>query len=187
MADAQVTEEQLAKSNEPEFTGALKEKKEGEQHAATAPGQVRAAEAQTLAGAKAQAGQAGAAAMTTMTADRTKAGKEVGAGKEGAKSEDEKKREKVTATLQKVFDATKKDVEDILNGLDKKVDEKFSAGEKAARDAFTAEHKRKMDEYKDKRYSGVSGKIQWGYDLFAGLPEEANQIFVQARKSPYLN
>jgi hypothetical protein len=182
MADAQVTEEQLAKSNEPEFTGALKEKKEGEQHAATAPGQVRAAEAQTLAGAKAQAGQAGAAAMTTMTADRTKAGNEVGAGKEGAKSEDEKKREQVTAKLQKVFDATKKDVEDILNGLDKKVDDKFSAGEKAARDAFTAEHKRKMDEYKDKRYSGVSGKIQWGYDLFAGLPEEANQIFVQARK-----
>lgn len=182
MADAQVTEEQLAKSNEPEFTGALKEKKEGEQHAATAPGQVRAAEAQTLAGAKAQAAQAGGAAMTTMTADRTKAGNEVGAGKEGAKSEDEKKREQVTAKLQKVFDATKKDVEDILNGLDKKVDEKFSAGEKAARDAFTAEHKRKMDEYKDKRYSGVSGKIQWGYDLFAGLPEEANQIFVQARK-----
>src|SRR3712207_8348892 len=42
MADAEVTEEQLAKSNEPEFTGALKEKKAGEAHAATAPGEVRA-------------------------------------------------------------------------------------------------------------------------------------------------
>ena len=63
MAEAKVTEEQLAKSNEPEFTGALKDKKEGEQHAATAPGQVRAAEAQTLAGAKAEAAQAGSAAI----------------------------------------------------------------------------------------------------------------------------
>lgn len=182
MADAQVTEEQLAKSNEPEFTGALKEKKEGEQHAATAPGQVRAAEAQTLAGAKAQAGQAGAAAMTTMAADRTKAGNEVGAGKEGAKSEDEKKREQVTAKLQKVFDATKKDVEDILNGLDKKVDDKFSAGEKAARDAFTAEYTRKMDAYKDERYSTLIGKGRWIKDQFAGLPSEVNVFYEQARK-----
>ncbi|MDQ3153566.1 MAG: hypothetical protein M3R63_18240 [Actinomycetota bacterium] len=182
MADAQVTEEQLAKSNEPEFTGALKEKKEGEQHAATAPGQVRAAEAQTLAGAKAQAGQAGAAVMTTMTADRTKAGNEVGVGKEGAKSEDEKKREQVTAKLQKVFDATKKDVEDILNGLDKKVDDKFSTGEKAARDAFTAEYTRKMDAYKDERYSGPTGLLKWGKDKLFDLPSEVNVFYEQARK-----
>ena len=181
MADAGVTEDQLAKSNEPEFTGALKEKKAGEAHAATAPGEVRAAEATTLAGAKAQATQAGATAMTAMTADRAKAGKELDAGKSGAQSEDEKKRAQVTAKLQTVFDATKRDVEAILSGLDKKVDEKFSAGEKAARDAFTADHKRRMDAYKDKRYSGLVGKGRWLKDKFAGLPEEANQIFVAAR------
>jgi hypothetical protein len=182
MADAQVTEDQLAKSNEPEFTGALKEKKEGEKHAATAPGQVRASEAETLAGAKAQAAQTGGAAMTALAGDRKQAGAQVGEGKEGAKGKDESKRAQVTAKLQKVFDATKKDVEQILSELDKKVDDKFTKDEKAARDAFTAEHKRKMDEYKDKRYSGWDGPFKWGRDLFAGLPEEANQIFVQARK-----
>jgi hypothetical protein len=182
MADAQVTEEQLAKSNEPEFTGALKDKKAGEAHAATAPGQVRAAEANTLSGAKAAAAQAGATAMTAMAADRTKAGKEVSAGKEGAKGDDESKRAQVTAKLQKVFDATKKDVEDILNGLDKKVDDKFSAGEKAARDAFTAEYTRKMDAYKDERYSGAFGWTKWVKDKFAGLPDEVNVFYEQARK-----
>jgi len=182
MADAQVTEEQLAKSNEPEFTGALKEKKEGEAHAATAPGQVRAAEATTLSGAKAAAAQAGATAMTTMTADRTKAGNDVSAGKEGAKGDDESKRAQVTAKLQKVFDATKKDVEDILNGLDKKVDDKFSTGEKAARDAFTANYTRKMDAYKDERYSGLIGKGRWIKDQFAGLPSEVNAFYEQARE-----
>ncbi|WP_405095160.1 hypothetical protein [Micromonospora sp. NBC_01412] len=182
MADAQVTEEQLAKSNEPEFTGALKEKDAVEQHTATAPGQVRAAEAQTLTGAKAAAGAAGATAMNALAGDRKQAGQSVGAGKEQAKSADEVKRAQVTATLQKVFDATKKDVEEILSGLDKKVDEKFGAGEKAARDAFTAEHTRLMDAYKDKRYSGLLGKGRWIKDKFAGLPEEANQIFVTARK-----
>ncbi|GAB3805285.1 phage tail protein [Micromonospora zhanjiangensis] len=182
MADAQVTEDQLARSNEPEFTGALKEKGAAEQHAATAPGQVRAAEAQTLTGAKAAAGQAGAAAMTALAGHRRVAGAQVSAGKDGAKSADEAKRAQVTAKLQTVFDATKKDVEDILSGLDKKVDDQFSTGEKAARDAFTAEHKRRMDEYKDKRYSGLIGKGRWLRDKFAGLPEEANQIFVTARK-----
>lgn len=182
MADAQVTEDQLAKSNEPEFTGALKEKKEGEKHAGTAPGQVRASEAETLARAKAQAAQAGGTAMTALAGDRKQAGAQVGEGKQGAKGKDESKRAQVTAKLQKVFDATKKDVEQILSDLDKKVDDKFTKDEKAARDAFTAEHKRKMDEYKDKRYSGFWGPGKWIKDKFLGLPEEANQIFVQARK-----
>ncbi len=58
MAQAGVTEEQLGKSNEPEFKGALDAKKEGEQHSETAPGVVRAAEDKTLAGAKAEAARA---------------------------------------------------------------------------------------------------------------------------------
>ena len=182
LADAQVTEEQLAKSNEPEFTGALDAKKEGEKQAAASPGQIRAKEAQTLAGAKAQAQQAGATAMTSLANHRKQTGAQVGQGREGAKGSDEQKRAQATAKLQKVFDATKKDVEDILSGLDKKVDERFAKDEKAARDAFTAEHKRKMDEYKDERYSGFTGKLRWVKDKFAGLPEEANQIFVEARK-----
>ena len=182
MADAQVTEEQLATSNEPEFQGALKDFKAGEQHAATAPGQVRGKEAQTLNAAKAQAGQAGNAAMTGMTGANKAAVAAVTSGKQDAKGSDEAKRAQATAVLQKVFDATKKDVEDILTGLDSKVDDTFSRGEKAARDAFTAEHKRRMDAYKDKRYSGLLGKGRWIKDKFAGLPEEANQIFVTARK-----
>ena len=182
MADAEVTEEQLAKSNEPEFTGALKEKKETEKHAATAPKEVRAAEAKTLAGAKSEAAAEGAQAMGALAADRKQTGAAIDEGKEGAKSEDEVKRTKVTAILQKVFDATKKDVETILTGLDGKVDAKFSSGEKAARDAFTADHKRRMEAYKDKRYSGLRGKARWVKDKFAGLPAEADQIFVEARK-----
>ncbi len=182
MAEAEVTEETLAKSNEPEFTGALKQKKEGEKHAATAPAQVRAAEAKTLQGARAEAATAGASAMTALAADRKQAGQSVTEGKEGAKDADETKRAQVTSRLQKVFDATKSEVEAILSGLDGKVDAAFSSGEKKARDAFTAEHKRRMDEYKDKRYSGLLGKGRWLKDKFAGLPKEADQIFVEARK-----
>src|SRR5262249_37037399 len=74
MADAQVTEDQLKKGNEPAFDDALAAKKDGEAHAATAPGVVRTNEAQTLAAAKAGAQAQGAAAMTVMAAHRKTAG-----------------------------------------------------------------------------------------------------------------
>ncbi|MGW5424666.1 hypothetical protein [Streptomyces sp. NPDC003943] len=182
MADAEVTEEQLAKGNEPEFDQALKAKKTAEADSAQAPGKARAGEQAQLSTAKAGAAAAGAQAMNALTATRAAAGKAVDGGKGETKSKDERKRAEVTGKLQKVFDATKKDVEATLTGLDKKVDDAFTAGEKAARDAFTADHKARMKKYKDKRYSGLMGKARWVKDKFAGMPKEANDLYQEARK-----
>ncbi|MEU2025483.1 hypothetical protein ABZ565_25535 [Streptomyces sp. NPDC016469] len=182
MADAEVTEEQLAKGNEPEFNEALSAKKTAEADSAKAPAKGRSAENQQLSAAKAGAAASGAAAMSTLTTTRAQAGQKVDGGKGETKSKDEKKRAEVTAKLQKVYDGTKKDVETTLSGLDQKVDAAFTSGEKAARDAFTADHKRRMKKYKDKRYSGWTGKARWVKDKFAGLPEEANSLYQEARK-----
>ncbi|MEU1302533.1 phage tail protein [Streptomyces shenzhenensis] len=182
LAEADVTEEQLARSNEPQFTEALGEKKRAEQHSATAPGQARAAEKQQLATAKAGAAAAGATAMAALTAKRGAAGREVDGGKGETKSKDEQKREEVTAKLQRVFDATQKDVKEILDGLDGKVDRQFEEGEKRARDAFNTDQKRRMKEYKDKRYGGFFGPAKWAKDKLMGMPEEANQLFQESRR-----
>ncbi len=181
MTDAQVTEPQLKKSNEPSFNTALKDKKTAEHHSDTAPGQLRKHEAGQLNATTAQAKRLGTNAMGAIATQRVRTGAKVGTGKTGAKSRDEDKRTQVTALLQKCFDTMKTDVEGILTGLDKLVDDQFTRGEKDARDAFTAEHRRKMDEYKDKRYGGWDGWIKWGHDKLFGLPEEANLIFVEAR------
>ncbi|MER5615860.1 hypothetical protein [Streptomyces sp. NPDC002215] len=182
MADAEVTEDQLAKGNEPEFDQALSTKKTAEADSAKAPAKGKAAEAQQLSTAKAGAAASGAQAMNALTATRASAGKQVDGGKGETKSKDEKKRAEVTAKLQKVYDGTKKDVEETLSGLDKKVDEAFTSGEKAARDAFTADHKRRMKKYKDKRYSGMFGPAKWAKDKLMGMPKEANDLFQEARK-----
>ncbi|GAB3158821.1 hypothetical protein GCM10027258_70880 [Amycolatopsis stemonae] len=179
MADNQVTEKQLG--TDPAFTPALKDKKAAEKHSEATPPELRKNESQQLRRTTAQAQHFGAAAMGAIAGQRVRTGRQVGSGKKTAKSSDEDKRAQVTATLQRVFDTMKTDVEGILTGLDKLVDEQFTKGEKEARDAFTAEHRRKMDEYKDKRYSGAWGLIKWGHDKLFGLPEEANQIFVEAR------
>lgn len=182
MADAEVTEEQLAKGNEPEFTEALSAKKTSEADAAKAPAKGKAAEDQQLSTAKENAAASGAQAMAGLTATRATAGKQVDGGKNDTKSKDEKKRAEVTAKLRHVYDGTKKDVEDTLSGLDKKVDSAFTSGEKSARDAFTADHKSRMKKYKDKRYSGLMGKGRWIKDKFAGLPKAANDLYQESRK-----
>ncbi|WKX68910.1 hypothetical protein [Streptomyces sp. XD-27] len=182
MADAEVTEEQLAKGNEPQFDEALGEKKKAEAHSAKAPAEGRAAEQEQLAAAKAHAAASGEKAMASLTGTRAAAGKAVDGGKGETKSKDEQQREKATAKLQKVFDATKKDVEETLAGLDKKVDDQFTQGEKAARDAFTADHERRMKAYKKKRYSGFFGPAKWAKDKLVGMPEEANQLYQESRK-----
>jgi hypothetical protein len=182
MADAEVTEDQLAKSNEPEFTGALAAKKEGEQHSATAPAQVREHEAATLAQASQGAGQAGQAAVADMVASKSGALSKAAGGKGAAKSKDEAARAKVTGEIRKIFDATKAEVDKILADLDGSVAQKFEAGEKAAKAAFTADHTARMDAYKDKRYSGLLGKGRWLRDKFAGMPAEANNLFLESRK-----
>ncbi|MFH9292240.1 hypothetical protein [Streptomyces sp. NPDC017520] len=182
MADAEVTEDQLAKGNEPAFDEALSAKKTSEADAAKAPAKGRAAEDQQLSTAKQSAAASGAQAMAGLTSTRATAGKQVDGGKNDTKSKDEKKRAEVTAKLQKVYDGTKKDVEDTLSGLDKKVDSAFTSGEKSARDAFTADHKSRMKKYKDKRYSGLMGKGRWVKDKFAGLPKAANDLYQESRK-----
>ncbi|MGW1355778.1 hypothetical protein ACWCQE_42085, partial [Streptomyces sp. NPDC002409] len=182
MADAEVTEDQLARGNEPEFDQALSAKKTAETDSAKAPAKGRTAENQQLNAAKANAAASGAQAINTLTATRATAGKQVDGGKGETKSKDEKRRAEVTAKLQKVYDTTKKDVEETLSGLDKKVDSAFTQGEKAARDAFTADHKRRMKKYKDKRYSGMFGGAKWAKDKLLGMPEEANNLFQEARK-----
>ena len=181
MADANVTESQLKKSNEPTFTGALDDKKAAEHHSDVAPGTMRKSEAQQLQASTAQAKRLGTTAMSAIGAHRVRTGQQVGGGKAAAKSRDEEKRAEVTAILQGVFDKMKTEVEDILSGLDKKVDDQFGREEKLARDAFTSEHQKKMEEYKDQRYSGPIGKLRWVKDLFAGLPAEADKIFDTAR------
>jgi hypothetical protein len=182
MADAGVTEQQLAKSNEPEFTGALAAKKEGEQHSKTAPGPVRAAEGATLAQATQSAKATGAAGMAAMVASKNSKTGQVGTGKNATKARDEQKRAEFAAHVKGIFDGAKTDVDAILKNLDTEVAQRFDAGERDARAAFTADHKARMKRYKDERYDGITGAARWTADLFTGLPEEANQIYALSKQ-----
>ena len=182
MAQAGVSEQQLAASNEPEFQGALAAKKEGEAHSAAAPGQVRQAEAAHQATAQAGAQGSGQAATAAMAGARGHALAGVAGHQGTTRTADETKRAQVSANVKAIFDRTKVDVDTILGELDGKVSAEFTAGEADAKAAFTREHQTRMDAYKDDRYSGVLGWGRWLKDKILSPPAEVNQIYAQARK-----
>ncbi|MGW5721617.1 phage tail protein [Amycolatopsis sp. NPDC003865] len=182
MAAAGVTDQQLAQSNEPEFTGALAAKQAGEQHTAAAPAAVRESEAGQLAAVTGAAQASGQAALAGMTGARSSSAQKGQAAKSATKAKDEQDRARITGEIKAVFDETKTKVEGVLGALDDQVAKKFEAGEAQAKAAFTADHRARMKRYKAERYDGVTGAARWAYDLFADLPAEANNLFLEAKK-----
>ena len=89
MADAQVTEPQLARSNEPQFVNALDSKHKAEQNSVQAQAKMRTHENKTLAKTEAKAENLGAAGMHDIAGQRVEAGQKVSAGKTGFKGSDE--------------------------------------------------------------------------------------------------
>lgn len=181
MADAEVTEQHLTASNEPQMQQAAAAQQEADAHAAQAPAQIRQREGEALQQAQAGAGADARAALTAMTGARGRAGGQVGGQQNAAKAKEERERARISGEINKIFDKTKGDVEGILGGLDEKVKQKFDQGEARARSEFTAMHKTEMERYKDERYSGPVGWARWTADLFTSLPKEADKIFDRAK------
>jgi 5-methylcytosine-specific restriction endonuclease McrA len=181
MAEADVSEQQLATSNEPEFVGAVAAKKAGEEHSASAPSAFRATEAAQLGSAGQTAQGAGASGLGGMLAAKKGALGKTAAAKGSAKSKDEAERAKVAGEVKAIFDTTKKDVDAILGALDGAVTAQFTDGEKKVRDAFTADVKKRIADYKNRRYSGLGGDLLWAKDKIFNLPKEADQEYVAAR------
>ena len=157
MKDAEVTEEHLKKSNEPQLQDAAAAKKDAEVHVGggaegdPAERVAGAAEAQTGAGVDAKK------ALGAMTKDKAGAMGRIAGAKTDTKSKDEVERAKISGEINQIFDTTKTEIEAILNGLDGLVTKEFDTGEAQARSDFTAKHKAEMEKYKDKRYSGPAG------------------------------
>jgi hypothetical protein len=181
MAEAEVTDEQVQKSNEPDFSAALGERDKAREHAAQAPAGFRKDEQATLAKAHGGAEAAEVAQLQGMHGAKGKAFAKALGHKQEAKGADEGKRAKVATDIQGIYDRTKADVQKNLDGLDGKVDAAFSQGEGAARKRFEDYVGARMDAYKDDRYSGLLGKGRWLKDKLMGMPSAVNQFYAQGR------
>ncbi len=181
MAAANVTDEQIARSNEPDFTGALESRDRAREHAATAPVEYRAQEATILEqGRAAAAGEAGAG-LAAMHGARVGALDDAVAGKQDGKTALEDDHARIDGEIQAIYAAAKSDVEDLLDGLDTQVDEDFTKGEADARQRFEDYVDGRMRAYKKARYDRLGGGILWLKDKIAGMPDEVDAFYVEGR------
>ncbi|MDZ8091406.1 MAG: DUF4157 domain-containing protein [Nostoc sp. DedQUE05] len=186
MKEADITEEQLANSNEPEFQGALAAKKDAQTNAQEAPPQYRQQEQGILATAQATASATAQQHLQTMHGIRTQNLGQVGEQQVGAKSKDEQARAKVAGDINKIYDKTKSKVEKTLSELDTQVIQAFDAGAADAKKAFEDYVGKRMDDYKSDRYSGFFGPAKWLKDKLFGMPSEVNAFYQEGRQL-YIN
>ena len=176
MAEGEVTETQLAESNEPEFEQGLADKKAAAAHADTAPGEFRQQEAQVIAQGKADAAAETTAGVAGMQSAKGAALAKLVADKGKAKTKDEAKRAEVTTKIEQIFNATEAEVKKILDGIDPKVEKEFNEGEAAARSMFENYVSAKMSAYKKDRYGGWLGPFRWARDKIKGMPEQGQRV-----------
>lgn len=180
--EAQVTDEMLANSNEPSFTGALENKEQAKEHTQNAPNELRQQEQNVLQNAQINANSASQEGLTAMHNDRTNALNTVAEDQQTTGDTDTAERTRIADEINQIFENTKTDVEAILADLDAQTTEMFQAGATIAKQRFENYVERKMDDYKDERYSGVGGALTWVGDAFTGLPDEVNEFFVDGRQ-----
>jgi hypothetical protein len=182
MTNAKVTEDQLEKSNEPEFKTALGAKKEAQVDAAKAPGEYRQKEQATLTQAQAQAQTATQTQLQGMQGQKSQVLSQVTGQQGTTKGQDEQKRAEIAGRIEGIYNNTKQKVETLLNSLDSDVNQEFDRGASAAKNHFDTYVEQEMKRFKDKRYSGLEGKALWVRDLFLPLPDEVNQFYKVGRQ-----
>jgi len=182
MAQGEVSEQQLAESNEPQFQQALTDKQNAAAHAQTAPAEFRRQEQGVISEHKADATAQATAGVAGMQSSKGAALAALVAAKGKTKTKDEAKRAEVTTKIQGIFAATEKDVKAILDGLDPKVDAAFTDGEAKARQAFETYVDTKMRAYKKDRYGGWLGGLRWAKDKLLGMPDKVNEFYSAGRE-----
>lgn len=182
MAEANVTEETLANSNEPEFVGAVEAKHTVEENAKTAPEAYRADEAGILGNAETQVAGTAQARTGAMYEARSQQFAKVQGEQDTTRTSDQDKRAEIANHIQTIFEDTRTKVQDRLSTLDQEVNSAFDTGAENARKGFEDEVEREKDAWKDRRYSGIEGKALWLRDLLLPLPDEVNEIYKAARQ-----
>lgn len=183
LAEADITEEQLAKSNEPQFQSALDSKKTAQAHSQTAPQAYRQGEQSQLSQAESTAAGTAQEKLQGMHDKRSQSLDQVTGKQVEGKGKDEESRTKIAGDIDKIYTTTKDKVDTKLAKLTTDVETEFDKGAAEAKKGFEEYVAQKMEAYKAKRYSewGPFGWLRWIGDQLFGMPEEVNRFYEEGR------
>ena len=114
--------------------------------------------------------------MTSVVSVKNKSKSAVKSRQDAQKQKDELSRKAVTDRIEKIYNTSKKDVDNNLNSLERDVMAIFDSGSSNAIAAFKRNTNRDIDKFYKERYSGVGGKLDWIADKFKDTPPRVKQI-----------
>jgi hypothetical protein len=170
MIEADVTEEQLEMSNEPDFQAALAEKREAQTHAIEAPLAYRQDEQVLLADARADAVSSTGTLIRSVYGTRKNQFKQTGDVQESSKTDNEKRRAEVAGHIESIYKETEGEVKTRLESLDTEVNGIFEGAATEAK-RLLEEKVSIVSEY----YSGISGGLL-GAAEWVGITEEPKWV-----------
>ncbi|GAB2577900.1 hypothetical protein [Spirosoma areae] len=173
MAANQLTDEQLANSNEPRFLEALSTKQQAQQAAAQAPQTYRQAEQQTLASAQKKAAGTANAKVEGMFSAREQTFSGVYDQQGTQKDANVLKQEQVTKEFESIYNLTKSDVNTILTDLSAYVNDTFATEADAAKATF--------EKNVESELSDIYGFTTWDDTLFGEDTEAIDRAFRQEK------
>lgn len=182
-----ITDEQLANSNEPDFIDALNAKKAAKENAENAPKEFKNAENKKLEASKQAAQSKTNSTMEGMHHSRKGLLDSVTNKQHKAGKEDTAKHKDVVEKLNTIYQETKKSVGEQLNDLETKVTQLFDDGAKKAKSAFEKEVTQKLEDYKAKRYGKWYSVDKYGErweDFRNGkLPDEVDKFYKKGKEN----
>jgi hypothetical protein len=182
MTDGRITPEQLSKSNEPQFKGALKDKQEAQAQAQTGPAAYRKTEQTLLGAAKTEAAGTTAPQLLAMHGVRGGAFNKIGLHQLATKSADEQARAQVAQHVEEIYQGTKAKVEARLKQLDDQTNQTFDQGAEQARATFENYVDLRFSDWKYDRYTNrIGGSVLWAKDKLFGLPDDVDQFYKDGR------
>lgn len=141
-----LSEKTLENSNEPQFKKALDSKREAQNKADAAPGEYRREEQTVLQNAQEGAQKDGKKGFGGMFNERSEAFTKVFDKQKNAEKSDKEKQEEVHKELERIYNDTKTEVNDILDKLSETVDEIFSGEVERANETFEENVEDELDE-----------------------------------------
>ncbi|MEL7038225.1 MAG: DUF4157 domain-containing protein [Cyanobacteria bacterium J06592_8] len=183
MASENITDEQLAKSNESQFQTALDQKNKAQTDAVEAPKEYRQKEQQTIAQAKSEAQSTAANQTEVMHAQRQDSMSQVEGLQGQTKENDEQKRTEIADHINGIYERVKGEVDSSLSSLEQDVISKFDEAANQAKQEFENYVDGKLADYRNERYgTPVIGGFLAIKDWVVGLPDEINQFFEDGRQ-----
>ncbi|MEM6269584.1 MAG: DUF4157 domain-containing protein [Bacteroidota bacterium] len=145
MEQNDVTEAQLANSNEPKFTGALETKHQAQSEAAAAPQRYRKQENSLLKKARNYAQKHGKDKLIAMYGSRAKVLLDIFGGQTKTEKKEETQQQKIHRQFEENYNATKEAVTTKLDQLSENVDKYFEYEAEAAKKTFEKNVEKQID------------------------------------------